>query len=316
MDLRPHPEQLRTAPKFFVIGVPLIGLLYLLVPVAMHDLRPEHVVAVGVGIVLCLWSDGSRRLARVGLPYVLYGLVYDSMRWYEDYIRSPVIHVREPYDFDLRLFGIHGQTPNEWLQQHTSAVLDFVCGLAYTPFFFIGESIILSIYLGLGGRLRLGERFTWAFVIANFIGFSCYYIYPAAPPWYVADHGFVVDMTVRASPAGAIRFDHLIGLPLMQGFYGKSADVFGAIPSLHIVYPFLAMVYGWRLRRFRPFAIGYFFLVCFSAVYLNHHYLLDIIVGLGIALTVMAGARLLFGALYPDAEDAPSGAIVEQPARS
>ncbi|MFN2548106.1 MAG: phosphatase PAP2 family protein [Myxococcales bacterium] len=315
MDLRPHPEQLRTAPRFFVVGVPVLCAVYLIVPALLRDLRPEHFLAVVLALVLSLWSDGSRRLARVGLPYVLYGVVYDSMRWYEDLIRSPVIHLREPYDFDLRLFGIHGLTPNEWLQLHTSRILDFVCGLAYTPFFFIGESIILSIYMAFSGRLRVGERFTWAFVIANFIGFSCYYIYPAAPPWYVADHGFVVDMTVHASPAGAIRFDHLIGIPLMQGFYGKSADVFGAIPSLHIVYPFLAMMYGWRLRRFRPFAIGYFFLVCFSAVYLNHHYLLDIFVGLAIALPVMAAARLLFGALYPEDEQRQA-AIVEQPIRT
>jgi membrane-associated phospholipid phosphatase len=245
---------------------------------------------------------------------VLYAAVYDSMRWYEDYIRSPVIHLHEPYDFDLRFFGIGGLTPNEWLQRHTSAALDFLCGLAYTPFFFIGESVILSLYLGLGGNLKVGERFTWAFVIANFIGFSCYYIYPAAPPWYVADHGFLVDMTVRASPAGTVRFDELIGFPLMQGFYGKSADVFGAIPSLHVVYPFLAMVYGWRLRRFRAFAVGYFLLVCFSAVYLNHHYLLDLFVGFGIALAVMAGARALFGALDP--QPATPLSIAEEPLRT
>lgn len=313
MDLRPHPEQLRHAGKFFLFGVPALCVVYLGSALAMHDLRPEQVLAVALALALSFWSDASRRLARVGLPYMLYGAVYDSMRWYEDFIRSPVIHVREPYDFDLRFFGIHGLTPNEWLQQHTSRVLDFFCGLAYTPFFFIGESIILSIFLGLSGRLRVGERFTWAFVIANFIGFSCYYIYPAAPPWYVADHGFAIDLTVRASPAGALRFDHLIGIPLMQGFYGKSADVFGAIPSLHVVYPFLSMVYGWRLRRFRPFAVGYFLLVCFSAVYLNHHYLLDIFVGLGIALAVMAGARLLFGALYPGEE---SVGVAHEPLRT
>ena len=85
----------------------------------------------------------------------------------------------------------------------------------------------------------------------------------------------------------------------MQSFYGKSADVFGAIPSLHVVYPFLATVYGWPLRRFRWVAVGYFLLVCFSAVYLNHHYLIDLFVGLGIALLVMAAARTLFGALHP-----------------
>jgi membrane-associated phospholipid phosphatase len=303
LDLRPHPEQIRAAPRFFTLGIPLIGIAYLIALGLIGGLGPEHLIAVVLALVLAYWSDGSRRLARVGLPYVLYAAVYDSMRWYEDYIRSPIIHVHEPYDFDLRFFGIHGLTPNEWLQRHTAAALDFLCGLAYTPFFFIGESVLLSLYLGLGGQLRRGERFTWVFVIANFVGFSCYYIYPAAPPWYVSDHGFAVDLSVRASAAGALRFDALLGMPIMRTFYGKSADVFGAIPSLHVVYPFLAMVYGWRLRRFRPWAIGYFLLVCFSAVYLNHHYLIDLFIGLGIALAVMAAARARFGALEPRAAE-------------
>src|SRR2546421_10757816 len=102
----------------------------------------------------------------------------------------------------------------------------------------------------------------------------------------------------------------------MASFYGKSADVFGAIPSLHVVYPFLAMVYGWHLRRLRPFAIGYFALVCFAAVYLNHHYLLDIFIGLGIALAVMAAVRAAFGALSDVAADGlgESQAIARQQA--
>jgi len=305
-DLRPRPEQIKNAHPFFKYWVPALSLPYLLTIRALGGLLPEHFLLVFLALFLSLWSDGSRRLARIGMPYLLYGGVYDSMRWYEDYIRSPVIHLHEPYDFDLRFFGIHGLTPNEWLQLHTSRVLDFVCGLAYTPFFFIGESVLLSIYLFLADDLRRGERFTWIFVAANFVGFSLYYLYPAAPPWYIADHGFVVDMSVRASPAGAIRFDQLIGFPLMQGFYGKSADVFGAIPSLHVVYPFLALIYGWQLRRFRWFAAGYFLLVCFSAVYLNHHYLLDLFIGLAIALVVMAAGRLLFGALEPQPTPAPA----------
>src|SRR6185436_6924631 len=121
VDLRPHPEQLGKASKVFTVVVPLLCVVHGSVALAMHDLRPEHGLTWALALSLSLWSDGSRKLARVGLPYVLYGAVYDSMRWYEDYIRSPVIHVHEPYDFDLRLFGIHGQTPNEWLQQHTSA---------------------------------------------------------------------------------------------------------------------------------------------------------------------------------------------------
>jgi membrane-associated phospholipid phosphatase len=306
VDLLPRPKQLPRAHWFFRIGFPVLAAVYLSVLKLIGGLEAIHWALVGLGVVLCLWNDGTRKLARIGLPFLLYGAVYDSMRYYEDYIRSPVIHVREPYDFDLRFFGLGGLTPNEWLQRHTSAVLDFVCGLAYTPMFFIGESVVLSIYLVTHAEERRAERFVWAFVIANFIGFSCYYIYPAAPPWYVAEHGFSVDLTVRASPAGAIRFDQLIGFPLMQGFYGKSADVFGAIPSLHVVYPFLAMLYGWKLPRFRKLALGYWLLVCFSAVYLNHHYLLDLLVGLGIACFVVAAARFFFGPLEVRTEPPPA----------
>jgi membrane-associated phospholipid phosphatase len=307
--LRPRPEQLRAAHRFFTVWIPVLAALYLAVLHFLGGPGPEHFLLVAIALVLALWNDQSRKLALVGLPYLLYALVYDSMRWYANYIRSPIIHVHEPYDFDQHWFGIHGLTPNEWLQRHTNAVLDFVCGLAYTPMFFIGESILLSIWFVVKGQVRRAERFTWIFVIANFVAFACYYIYPAAPPWYVSDHGFVVDLSVHASPAGTIRFDHLIGFPLMQGFYGKSADVFGAIPSLHVVYPFLAMIYGWYLRRFRRVAAPYFLLVCFAAVYLNHHYLLDIFLGLLIALAVMAVMRVAFGPV----ETGPATAAEDEP---
>jgi hypothetical protein len=293
--LQPRLDQLRRAHPFFRIWIPVLSAVYLGALHAFGAIGPEHLILVFLSLTLSLWNDSSRKLALIGLPYLLYALVYDSMRWYADYIRSPVIHVHEPYAFDLRFFAISGLTPNEWLQKHTHPVLDLFCGLAYTPMLFIGESVLLSIWFVAKGKMRRAERFTWIFVVANFVGFACYYIYPAAPPWYVAAHGFTVDMSVHASPAGALRFDRLIGLPMMQGFYGKSADVFGAIPSLHVVYPFLAMVYGWHLRRFRWVALPYFFLVCFAAVYLDHHYLLDIFLGLADAVLVMAVFRLAFG---------------------
>src|SRR5207237_2815603 len=127
---------------------PVVCVWYLALLLALHDLRAEHLLAIVIALVLSFWSDGSRRLARVGLPYILYGLVYDSMRWYEDYIRSPVIHLREPYDFDLRFFGTHGLTPNARLQRHTSRAPDLCCGLASTPLFFSGVSIRPNIHSG------------------------------------------------------------------------------------------------------------------------------------------------------------------------
>ena len=149
LSLRERIEQLRRAPRFFSVGVPVLAAAYLAMAHALGGVRPEHLLAAGLFLGFALWSDGSRRLARVAMPFLLYAIVYDSMRWYEDYIRSPVIHLHEPYDFDLKLFGIPTATgvltPNEWFQLHTSPILDLVCGLSYTPFFFIGESGVLSL---------------------------------------------------------------------------------------------------------------------------------------------------------------------------
>jgi len=307
LSMRERIEQLRRAPRFFSAGVPVLCTAYFALVTALGGPGPEHFIAIGLFLGLSLWSDGSRRLARVAMPFVLYGLVYDSMRWYEDAIRSPVIHLHEPYNFDLKLFGIRTAagtlTPNEWFQLHTSRVLDLVCGLSYTPFLFIGESVVLAIYLLFHGHERRAVRFTWVFFVSNLVGFSLYYIYPAAPPWYVAAHGFTADLSVRASAAGAARFDQLVGLAVMASFYGKSADVFGAIPSLHVVYPMLALLYGWRLPRFRLFAAVYLFLVCLSAVYLNHHYILDILIGFLLGLAVMAAFRLASGPLEQGTQD-------------
>jgi membrane-associated phospholipid phosphatase len=61
--------------------------------------------------------------------------------------------------------------------------------------------------------------------------------------------------------------------------YSKSANIFGAIPSLHISYPALAMLFAFQLKSVRAFSTFFYVIMCFSAVYLNHHYILDVIWG-------------------------------------
>jgi len=305
LTLTQRTAQFKRAHWFFKYFIFAAVAAYLAALYAVGGLDAAHVLVGGVFIVFSVWSDDSRRLASVVFPFLLYVAVYDSMRWYADYIRSPVIHLRQPYDFDKRFFGINDGaatlTPNEWWQKRTVPFLDFICGLAYTPFFFVGESAVLALYFYFSGREKRAVRFVWVFVAANFIGFSCYYTYPAAPPWYVAAHGFVADFSVHASAAGALRFDKLVGMPIMENFYGKSADVFGAVPSLHVVYPYLCLCYTWRvLPRFRWIALAYWLLILFSAVYLNHHYFLDIFVGISIATLTMAAFRLILGPVEPD----------------
>lgn len=101
-------------------------------------------------------------------------------------------------------------------------------------------------------------------------------------------------LDVLANVAGCGRFDSLIGFPLFAGWYGKSADVHGAIPSLHIAYPLMAVYYAFRFGALKKLTFGFYFLMCFSAVYLNHHYLLDIIWGSIYAIVVAFSTDMIW----------------------
>lgn len=264
--------------------------------VALKGLRNDHWALGGVILALFYLGRPVLRLRSYLMPFILTAIIYDSQRFYSDYIRGP-IHVSEPYFFDKRFFGIPSSsspgtilTPNEWFQLHTHPFLDLLTGFAYLTFFSI--FILAGMYFNFVVAKRGTSRCTpeviqkkaplmgWAFLWLNLIGYSTYYWYAAAPPWYVAQYGLgPARLDVTSNPAGCIRFDQLLGIHVFTEMYGRSADVFGAMPSLHIAYPLLAVYFAFQFGTLRLAMIVFYLWMCFSAVYLNHHYILDILWG-------------------------------------
>lgn len=292
----------RLLPAGFVVT-------YWLSLVALHGLRSDHITMGCLILLLSYTGRPSRVLLKFFLPFMATGIVYDSMRFYADYLRGP-IHVSEPYLFDKRFFGIHTEqgvlTPNEWWQLHTLPILDLITGFFYLAF--------IAIYISLAAwfRFRVTRTGTakmsaaevrqrvpammWAFFVVNILGYSTYYWYAAAPPWYVARYGLgPAQLNVPASQAGCVRFDQLLGTHFFSEMYGRAADVFGAIPSLHVAYPLVATYFAFRFGGLRAFSVVFYLVMCFSAVYLNHHYLLDILWGSSYALLVSATLDWLAG---------------------
>jgi len=274
--------------------------LYWLTLRTLHGLRGDHILWGGALLFLSYMGPIGRTFLRFALPFFLTLIVYDSQRFYSDLIRGP-IHVSEPYDFDRRFFGISTAqgvlTPNEWWQLHTLPILDLITGFSYLVFFvvFILISAYFLYYLGHTGTKKLSAqvlaqkaaRVPWAFFLLNVLGYTTYYWYAAAPPWYVAAYGLgPANLAVQASSAGCVRFDHFLGTHFFSEMYGRAADVFGAIPSLHVAYPLLAAFYAFQFGSLRIFCFCFYLLMCFSAVYLNHHYILDILWGSSYALLV------------------------------
>jgi hypothetical protein len=268
---------------------PAVGLLYISVLEAAGVLHGGNVLLGLLGL-LDVYNEKSRRFLRVFLPCIVTGAIYDSLRFFLQAAITGRIHVAGPYALERALFGVGGHTLNELFQTHHWAFADLAAGFAYLAY--VPEYLALAMLLFFRRDLVRALTFARGFLVLNVMGFATWFVYPAAPPWYVAAHGFgSAHADALPSAAAAQRFDALLGTHVFANVYGHNVAVFGALPSLHVAYPMLATLLAFRtkmLRWARWPAAGYFALMCFSAVYLQHHYVIDVVLGITYALATLA----------------------------
>ncbi len=262
------------------LPVLVAGLYFLLVHWTM-GLRTEHLLLT-LFILACYYlHPKSRRFVLDFIPFVFFGILYDFLRIYPKAWAGP-IHVAGPYRLEQMLFGFDygGRQiiPSDFFKIHHHPVFDFVTGIAYSLHMVIPLGFAFLTWIR---RPELSRRFIRAFLIANIAAFITYVAFPVAPPWYIEDYGLgAASWAIPASAAGLIRFDEIIGTPYFQGVYAKSAWVHGAIPSMHGGFPFLLILFA---RKFLGKSVVFFYLymalIWFSAVYLRHHYVVDLILG-------------------------------------
>lgn len=237
---------------------------------------------------------------RAALSFVLYSLPFVGLLPAYALLRHfghpSAIHVREPYALEALLFPAPSatgvRTLSELIAAHHSAALDLACGAVY--FAFLLEVIAVAIYLFFRARplmLELSLRFG----AVNLLGWSLWLLYPTAPPWYVDVHGLSAPTSAIASNAAALtRVDKLLGISYFEHFYARSAYVFGAFPSLHVAYAVLVVLVTWQLGGWLRIAAPIFAVsIAFAAVYLRHHYLIDVLGGAALAVVVAPWWRLV-----------------------
>jgi len=263
------------------IAPPAIGLAYIAVIALLGGLRPDHVL-VGLLGLLDLYNEKTRLFLARFFPFIATGVIFDSMRYFYWPAIQGRVHVAEPYLLERQWFAIGGRTPNEWLDAHHGAALDLACGFAYLVY--VAEYVAIALLLFFRGRLDSLRTVALCFLVVNLLGFATYFVYPAAPPWYVAHYGFgPARMDIEPFPAAASRFDQLLGTRFFAEMYGRGVDVYGAFPSLHVSYPLMAAWFAFRIRELRwlrAATVLFFLLMCLSAVYLQHHYVIDVLLGI------------------------------------
>ena len=269
----------------------LLTLAYLLwCYFGIGTIKSEHILLVVIWLAGYYINDTTRRFVKAFAFFMLFWIIYDGMRVVPNY-EVNTVHIRQPYEIEKWLFGIHDLgkilTPNEYFALHHQKIGDFLSGFFYINWMPI--PLGFGVYLFIKNK-KLFLQFSLAFLLVNIAGFIIYYLYPAAPPWYVAKYGFDLQLGVPGSRAGLARFDELINYPLFQNIYNKNANVLAAMPSLHATYPLIVTYYSIKAKM-PKFWIGLFAFftlgIWFSAVYSNHHYLIDVLAGILLASVVL-----------------------------
>ena len=269
---------------------------YLLLSAVLIGFKPEQLFLVALFNGCYYASAGSRKFITGFSIFIVYWIIFDYMKAFPNY-RYNTVHIESLYNTEKGLFGIqiNGSvlSPNEYWSQHSNPFLDVMSGVFYLCW--VPVPLLFAGYLFFKNRQQF-LQFSFTFLLVNIIGFILYYVYPAAPPWYVAQYGFAFNAHTPGNTAGLQRFDDFFNVHIFQSLYAKSSNVFAAMPSLHASYPVILLYYGIK-NRLGPINILFVIImlgIWFSAVYTSHHYILDVLAGILCATTaIIVFQRLL-----------------------
>jgi hypothetical protein len=259
-----------------------ITAFYLLLSTLLVGFKTDQLFLAGIFNAAFFLSSISRKFIIGFAIFIVYWVIFDYMKAFPNYNYNTV-HIADLYNLEKHLFGVHFNgkllTVNEYWRINGKTWIDVAAGIFYLCW--------IPVPLAFAGFLFFKNRrqflyFSLTFVLINFIGFVVYYLYPAAPPWYVQYNGFIFHAKTPGNTAGLAKFDSYFHAGIFKSIYSKGSNVFAAMPSLHSSYPVVVLYYGIKNRLG---LINIFFAIVmlgiwFTAVYASHHYILDVLAGI------------------------------------
>jgi hypothetical protein len=268
---------------------------YLILSYFLVGFKMEQVYLVLLFNIMFFISTPTRKFILGFLIFIVFWVIFDYMKAFPNYRVNPV-HTGSLYNTEKTLFGINANgtivTPNEYWLLHKTDFLSILTGIFYLCW--VPVPLVFAGWLFFKNKKQF-FYFSFTFLLANLIGFAIYYIYPAAPPWYIQQYGFTVHFNTPGNTAGLAKFDELLHVTIFKGLYEHSSNVFAAMPSLHSAYPLIVFYYGLKNKvgfvniLFATVMVG----IWFSSVYNSHHYVLDVLAGISCAVVAIITFPLL-----------------------
>lgn len=238
--------------------------------------QPDTVLAVLL-LVGVIFGKAREFVVRF-VPFLVVLMIYDALRGLL-YGITQRVNWWPMIDFDRWLGGgvLIGSRLQELMWHGHLEWYSFYFYILYslhfiTPILF---GLILWKY-----RSRLYWPFVWSILVASFLAFVTFIVFPAAPPWMAAEHGLITEPLrwISSDIWGAVGMQDSIKIVYTQ----ISADPVAAVPSLHSIFPIVESAFiiaAFGLRR-AWWIILYPLTIFIAVVYLGEHYVFDIIVSI------------------------------------
>jgi membrane-associated phospholipid phosphatase len=213
-------------------------------------------------------------------PIVVLLVGYNLSRGFAD---RTAPHVTELIDADVWLTGwfTGGQVPTVWLQDRLYDPdqvhwWDMLASWVYFSHFVLAIGVALVLWLR--------NRDRWAAFMRRFLflclaGLATYYAYPAAPPWWAYEHGYLPEV-VRISTRGWAELGlHGAFNALNSG--QMASNPVAAMPSLHTAWALLVVCFflPYLRRRWWPLLLAYPLAMALTLMYTGEHYAIDVLAG-------------------------------------
>jgi len=225
------------------------------------------------------------------LPLLLWLILFQFCK-YLPFVARPSIDVTSlPTVESWILFGYSLQHFPQINNTEFQEFLDLIAAVAYLLHFFVSWIFATFLYFYYRKKTILGHpviqpySYLWCFGILNFAAVVTQLAWPTAPPWYFETYGTTpANYTLQGSPAGLKDADAIIKYPLFATVYGNSPIVFGSFPSLHAAWPIMITIFTPPLKSLKILGVVYAAIVWWAALYLNHHFLVDLLGGLAFVI--------------------------------
>ncbi len=249
-------------------------------------------LGLGALVWACLTRKARpRRFVRDWTPLILFWLSYDGMRLLEPWI-LPRVEVQAPFRWEKTLLSLPSGEILPFffadISARASNLLSIHILRAYCDFVYLTQLWAIPVVTFLIWHRHfdvLFRRIVWSFTVLHLMTMVIYLCYPAAPPWWVYENGFIPPSLEHSFPQ--------TGSGTLAALFHLSANRFAAIPSLHGAYPLLLVFVLWAQgvdRRLVFLSCFYAVSMWFACVFLNQHYIVDLAIG-----AVLAGFAFLIG---------------------